>query len=57
MADCERGLGRPERALALAASDDAEGLEPEVRVELAMVVSGARLDLGEPEAAGDRTAR
>ena len=51
MADCERGLGRPERALALAASDEAEGLDPEVRVELAMVVSGARLDLGEPEAA------
>ncbi len=51
MADCERGLGRPERAIALAASDEAEGLDPEVRVELAMVVSGARLDLGEPEAA------
>lgn len=51
MADCERGLGRPERALALAASDEARDLEPEVQVELAMVVSGARLDLGEPEAA------
>ncbi|WP_298460208.1 hypothetical protein [uncultured Cellulomonas sp.] len=51
MADCERGLGRPERALALAASDEAEGLDPVTRVELAMVVSGARLDLGEPESA------
>ncbi|MCC2308722.1 hypothetical protein [Cellulomonas chengniuliangii] len=51
MADCERGLGRPERALALAASPEAEGLEPSARVELAIVVSGARLDLGEPEAA------
>lgn len=50
MADCERGLGRPERALAVAA-EHAEGLEPEVAVELAIVVSGARLDLGEPEAA------
>ena len=50
MADCERGLGRPERALALAA-EHASGLDPEVAVELAIVVSGARLDLGEPEAA------
>jgi hypothetical protein len=51
MADCERGLGRPERAIALAASDEVEALEPQDQVELAMVVSGARLDLGEPEAA------
>lgn len=50
MADCERGLGRPERALALA-TEHAEGLAPEVAAELAIVVSGARLDLGEPEAA------
>ena len=51
MADCERGLGRPERALALAASDESAGLEREAAIELAIVVSGARLDLGEPEAA------
>jgi len=51
MADCERGLGRPERALALATSDEAASLDPVAQVELAMVVSGARLDLGEPEAA------
>lgn len=50
MADCERGLGRPERALALAA-EHSEGLAPEVATELAIVVSGARLDLNEPEAA------
>lgn len=50
MADCERGLGRPERALALAA-EHAEMLSAEGRIELAIVVSGARLDLGEPEAA------
>lgn len=50
MADCERGLGRPERAIALAA-DEATDLDDEARIELAMVVSGARLDLGEPEAA------
>jgi tetratricopeptide (TPR) repeat protein len=51
MADCERGLGRPERALALASSPEAEGLEPADALELAIVVSGARIDLGEPEAA------
>ena len=51
MADCERGLGRPERAIALAQEPDAESLDQDARVELAMVVSGARLDLGEAEAA------
>ncbi|WP_265523624.1 hypothetical protein [Oerskovia flava] len=51
MADCERGLGRPERALALASSDEAGTLDPVGRAELAIVVSGARLDLGEHEAA------
>jgi hypothetical protein len=51
MADCERGLGRPERALALAAEDGARALPADLQVELAMVVSGARLDLGEPDAA------
>jgi hypothetical protein len=51
MADCERGLGRPERALALADSPEASDLPVDVRVELAIVVSGARLDLGEAEAA------
>jgi len=50
MADCERGLGRPERALALAEEHGAT-LGPESRVELAIVVSGARLDMGQPEAA------
>ena len=49
MADCERGLGRPERALELAAEHST--LPPEVAVELAIVVSGARLDLDQPEAA------
>ena len=50
MADCERGLGRPERALALAEEHGA-ALTPESRVELAIVVSGARLDMAQPEAA------
>ncbi len=51
MADCERGLERPERAIALAQSPEAQTLPAETRVELAIVVSGARLDLGEAEAA------
>ncbi|NDO89009.1 hypothetical protein GYH36_05995 [Cellulosimicrobium cellulans] len=51
MADCERGLGRPERALALASSDEAATLDDVGRTELAIVVSGARVDLGELDAA------
>ncbi|HUX71927.1 MAG TPA: hypothetical protein VMV41_15520, partial [Cellulomonadaceae bacterium] len=51
MADCERGLGRPERAVALAGSPEVDELDLESRVELAIVLSGARLDLGEAEAA------
>lgn len=51
MVDCERGLGRPERAIELAATPEAKTLDEVGRIELAIVVSGARLDLGEPEAA------
>ncbi|WP_372594662.1 hypothetical protein [Actinotalea sp.] len=51
MADCERGLGRPERALALALEDGAGELSTESAVELALVVAGARLDLEQPDAA------
>ena len=51
MADCERGLGRPDRALAVASEPGAATLPLESRIELALVVAGARLDLGDPEAA------
>lgn len=51
MMDCERGLGRPGRAIALAQEDEARTLSPEGQVELAIVLSGARLDLGDPDAA------
>jgi tetratricopeptide (TPR) repeat protein len=51
MADAERGLGRPERALDLAASAEARRLGAAERVELAIVVSGARRDLGQLDAA------
>ncbi|PSK91728.1 hypothetical protein CLV63_1199 [Murinocardiopsis flavida] len=51
MADCERGLGRPERALELARGPEAQRLGGEDRVELRIVASGARRDLGELSAA------
>ena len=51
MVDCERGLGRPERALDLATSPEARGLALEDRIELAIVISGIRRDLGQTDAA------
>jgi tetratricopeptide (TPR) repeat protein len=51
MADCERGLGRPERALALVDSPEARDLDEEGRIELLIVAAGARADQGQPEAA------
>lgn len=51
MADCERGLGRPEKALAVAADPLVGGLDPAVRIEMSIVVSGARRDLGQAAAA------
>ena len=51
MADCERGLGRPERALDLVKSREAERLDRAGKIELAIVESGARRDLGQHDAA------
>jgi hypothetical protein len=51
MVDSERGLGRPERALELGRSVDVSTLAPQVRVSLAIAMSGARLDLDQPDAA------
>ncbi len=51
LADCERGLGRPERALELAASPEAGRLDLEGRVEMLLVAAGARRDLGQADAA------
>jgi tetratricopeptide (TPR) repeat protein len=51
MADSERALGRPERALALARDPGVEELDPANRVEMLIVVAGARRDLGQPEMA------
>jgi hypothetical protein len=47
IADCERGLGRPRRAIEIASSPAAKGLEGEAAVEMAIVLAGARADLGE----------
>lgn len=51
MVDCERGLGRLDRALDLAASPEAATLTGEEKIELAIVVSGIRRDMGQLEAA------
>jgi hypothetical protein len=51
MADCERALGRPDRALALARNPAVPGLEPALKAEMTIVEAGARRDLGELDAA------
>jgi hypothetical protein len=51
MADCERGLGHPEKALALAGSPEAATLDRAGKVELLIVAAGARRDLRQAEAA------
>lgn len=51
MADCERGLGRPEKAIEMGRSDEAKGLSKADRTELAIVVAGARRDMGDLEEA------
>ena len=51
MADCERGLGRPDRALDVVRSEEAKDLDAPGKVELAIVAAGARSDLGQLDAA------
>jgi tetratricopeptide (TPR) repeat protein len=51
IADCERGIGRPERAIELARSADAAQLTGDDADELRIVVAGARSDLGQHEQA------
>ncbi len=48
-ADCERGLGKPEKALEIIAAADKTALDESQKVELAIVESAARADLGEHE--------
>jgi tetratricopeptide (TPR) repeat protein len=51
MADCERGMGRPLKALNLAGSDEVKRLAKPEEIEMRIVASGARRDLGELDAA------
>jgi tetratricopeptide (TPR) repeat protein len=51
IADCERALGRPERAIDLYRTADRAQLAPEEIVELLIVAAGARSDLGQTDAA------
>lgn len=51
MADCERALGHPEKAIELSRSAEAEQLDEDGKIELTVVVAGARADLGQVETA------
>ncbi|HYT10160.1 MAG TPA: tetratricopeptide repeat protein [Mycobacteriales bacterium] len=51
LADAERALGRPDRALRLAQSPEAQALPPAEGAEMRIVESGARRDLGQLDAA------
>ncbi|WP_330176494.1 tetratricopeptide repeat protein [Streptomyces sp. NBC_01498] len=51
MADCERGLGRPERAMAMAGEPEVLKLDKAGQVEMRLVAAGARRDMGQLDAA------
>ncbi|GAA1608585.1 hypothetical protein GCM10009804_75360 [Kribbella hippodromi] len=51
MADCERALGRPDKALALIKDKHARDLSEPTQIELLIVAAGARRDLGQTAAA------
>ncbi|MEV6978401.1 hypothetical protein [Kitasatospora sp. NPDC093806] len=51
MADCERGLGRPERALAMAGEPEVKQLDKAGQVEMRLVAAGARSDMEQFDAA------
>jgi tetratricopeptide (TPR) repeat protein len=51
IADCERGVGRPERAIELARSPEAAQLSGDAADEMRIVAAGARSDLGQHEQA------
>jgi len=51
LADCERALGRSERAVDMFRATDRDQLSPEEAIELLIVAAGARADLGQREAA------
>ncbi|MFJ4769507.1 hypothetical protein ACIP88_10360 [Streptomyces uncialis] len=51
MADCERGLGRPEKALEMAGAPEVQKLDKAGQVEMRLVAAGARRDLDQIDAA------
>ncbi|MEV8036004.1 hypothetical protein [Streptomyces sp. NPDC086182] len=51
MADCERGLGRPEKALEMAGAPEVQKLDKASQVEMRLVAAGARRDMDQLEAA------
>ncbi|MDX3240126.1 tetratricopeptide repeat protein [Streptomyces sp. ME03-5709C] len=51
MADCERGMGRPERALEMAGAPEVHKLDRAGQVEMRLVAAGARRDMGQNDAA------
>lgn len=51
LADCERALGNAQKALDLGAEPAARALRGEAQAELVLVLSGARMDLGQYDAA------
>jgi tetratricopeptide (TPR) repeat protein len=51
MADAERALGRPERALELSRGPEVAELDDAEAIELLIVAAGARRDMGEADAA------
>ncbi|WP_329181708.1 tetratricopeptide repeat protein [Streptomyces decoyicus] len=51
MADCERGLGRPEKAMAMAGEPEVQKLDKAGQVEMRLVAAGARRDMGQADAA------
>ena len=51
MADCERGLGRPERALEMAGAPEVKQLDKAGQIEMRLVAAGARSDMEQFDAA------
>jgi tetratricopeptide (TPR) repeat protein len=51
MADCERGLGRPEKALEMAGAAEVHRLDKAGQVEMRLVAAGARRDMEQLDAA------
>ncbi|QQC93679.1 tetratricopeptide repeat protein [Streptomyces alfalfae] len=51
MADCERGMGRPEKALDMAGAPEVQKLDKAGQVEMRLVAAGARRDMDQIDAA------